>query len=205
MKTIVRDNEVIDIIREWDAKYYINKLMEYGYSVSLPQIESNNPLTFNNIKILSVEEIKPLIDSAREEFTKPTIAVFENKVVLTYGKTNKILPPSIPPPEPLINEPYTSISGKYYDESKVIERKQYENQYMILTKQIMQLAGITVEDDVWNKLEDKDYQEIGLGACVNNPGVGNFLVTSLAYIHRTLKTDFEWKWEDIEFRPEVIT
>lgn len=206
MKVLVKNNELVDSIRSWDASYYINKLMFYGYSVSLPILEPVESLEFGDLKILNVIEIKDSIDSAKEEYTDPTIIISDVSVTLTYGKKNKqiIEVPPEPEPAPSINAPYSSDSGKYYTEAMVIERKQYENKYMILTKQIMQLAGLSVEDDVWSKLEDKDYENVGLQACINNPGLGNFLITSLSYVHRTLKTDFEWSWDKIQFRPEVL-
>ncbi len=84
------------------------------------------------------------------------------------------------------------------------ERKKYENKYLEATKQLVLLSGGTVEEGTWPKLEDYDFETIGMQACVNNPGVGAFLMTSLEYTLRTLKYDFSWPWEQIEYRPEVV-
>ena len=201
MKVFVKNDTLLTQPKNWSASLFSNQLKIYGFSVSLPVIEPNTVIIFGDYKLMPVEEIRPSIDSATEEFTEPLAEIFSNKVVFTYGKQNKIIEPL---PEPLINEPYTGTNGTYFNETQVIERKKYENQYLVVTKQIMQLAGMTVGENEWPKLEDVDYQSVGLQACINNPAIGGFLVTTLAYLHRTLKTDFEWAWANVEFRPEVL-
>lgn len=190
MKAIIRNNQVVLSPRNWDNTVFAKEFQKLGYMVSFPNAEPSGVLTFGVYKLVPVEEEKPAIDSNTEEYTSPAATVVGNKVVLVYGKQAKT-----PTPEPqMTNEQLAEI----------VERKKLENKYLEVTKQIMRLAGQTVGDDEWPKLEDTDYETIGLQACVNNPAVGSFLLTTLAYVHRTLKTDYNWQWIDIEYRPEVV-
>lgn len=204
MKVVIKNGEIVDPVRNWDSKYYMDQLNSYGFVVSLPAIEPKDVLVYGDIRIMPVEIVKPSIDEVREELTESVTEIFNGKVVLTYGKKPKPIPVVEEKPVPIINQPYIGTNGKLYTEDLVIERKKYENQYLEITKQIIQLAGMQVEKDNWTKLSDQEYQDIGLKACLNNPAVGNFLLTSLAYVLNTLKIDFEWKWENVEFREEII-
>ena len=67
----------------------------------------------------------------------------------------------------------------------------------------MILAGETVEDNTWPKLEDVDFATIGLSASNNAPGPAGFLLATLNYTLTTLKYDYGWQWEQIEYRPEI--
>jgi len=80
----------------------------------------------------------------------------------------------IAPPDPLINP-------------TINERKAYENKYLEATKQLMILAGETVADNTWPKLEDTDFATIGYTASTNAPGPAGFLLATLNYTLTTLK------------------
>jgi hypothetical protein len=202
MKIIIKNNKIIDYERKWDAKYYIKKAAEYGFSISFPENEPENiQYIGNEIKIIPVIYEIPQIDSTTQKLSDPIRLIKEDNVLITYEIIENIVEQE---EENIIHEPYLSETGKYYDENMVAERKKYENKYLETTKSIMKLAGMPVDEDEWPKLEDTDYENIGLEACVNNPALGGFLLTSLTYLYRTLKTDFEWKWEDIEYRSEII-
>jgi hypothetical protein len=107
-------------------------------------------------------------------------------------------PSNIPDEVPYVAPPDPPV------DPTINERKSYENKYLEATKQLMLLAGETVPDNTWPKLQDTDFATIGLTASINSPGQASFLLSTLNYTLTTLKYDYGWTWEQIEYRPEIV-
>jgi hypothetical protein len=89
------------------------------------------------------------------------------------------------------------------DDMPTIQRKILENTYLMATQSLILLAE-GKEPSIGIKLEDIEFQRISNIASVKYPGPTSVLLSTLTYTFFQLKFSYNWTWEDIEFRPEVM-
>jgi hypothetical protein len=183
---IINTTEVLYGPATWDARTLSIQLSLYNLSVSLPVIPPNSACVFGNISLCPVVDVEVPVGPT-QKCTGETVVFADGIVTCTPVVVEKTPEELNPPPS-----------------QEEFERKSYENKYLEATKQLMLLAGETVEEGTWPKLEDTDFATIGLTASVRFPGQAGFLLATLNYTLTTLKYDYNWAWEQIEYRPEIV-
>lgn len=182
--SIIKNGNIELQPRSWSSKVFSKKLHELGRNTSLTTKEPEKVLIFGEIRIVPVRYVTPELNQ-NEILQGITYEVSDNEVVGTYGKRAKT--------EDEINPG---------DSAEVIKRKMLENKYLEATKSLMLLAGDTIGDGVWPKLEDVDFETKASLAAVSNASQTSLLLSTLNYTFFQLKL-LRWDWEKIEYRPEI--
>lgn len=83
---------------------------------------------------------------------------------------------------------------------RIAERMALENKYLLASKQLCQLAGDIIEDGVYPKLEDADFESKAILAIAADGKQANYIINSMTYYLLQLKFAYNWSWEKIEYR-----
>jgi hypothetical protein len=180
---ITSNNVLIYGPATWDARTFSRELGKLGLSVSFPELVLNTTSTWCGSIVVSPVVDVPVTVGPSQRCTGETLTVTDGVVTATPVVVD-MTPDEINPP----------LS------QETLERMAYENKYLEATVALRQLAGEPPPEDTWPKLEDTDFERIGLIAAEANPGVAGFLLATLNYTLSTLKYDYQWTWEQIEHR-----
>lgn len=182
--TLVKNNSIIISPRSWSAQIFSKNLALQGINVTLPVKEPSEAILFDEYRLLPVQYVTPVLDE-NEVIDGISYEVSYLFVMGTYGKRAK-----------------TESELNPVDSPQDIKRKQLENKYLEATKSLLQLAGETVPDGVWPKLEDVEFEQKAIIAVTNNAAMTSLVLSTLNYTFFQLKL-INWAWENIQYRPEV--
>jgi len=98
-----------------------------------------------------------------------------------------------------IEEPVTDSQVEQY----VLKRSILENEYLEATKQLCILAGDTIEDSTYPKLNNSEYNEKSKLAIIKNSNEAFLIISTMSYKLLSLNIEYNWKWEQIEHRNNI--
>ena len=83
---------------------------------------------------------------------------------------------------------------------KTQERMALENKYLQCSRQICLWAGDQLEDDVYPKLNNIDFENKSQLAVSNMKEEANRIITTMTWCLFDLQMNHNWAWENIEYR-----
>lgn len=185
---ITQNTEILYGPIMWNVNELTTALGQCGKSVVLPDIEPETLIDCEGFIVSPVTETYYDKENKHQKVIGETFTFNNNIVTAT----------------PIIVD-LTAEELESIPDERVLVRKMYENQYMEATKMLMQAAGINVGLNEWHKLEDKDFPAIAYAAATYAGPTATVALATIQWTLQVLKYDFRWRWEDIEYHPEIVS
>ncbi len=86
---------------------------------------------------------------------------------------------------------------------KIQERMALENEYLECSRQICLWAGDQLADGIYPKLSNIDFKIKSQLAVTNMKEEANRIITTMTWCLFELQMNYNWKWEQIEYRSNI--